>query len=635
MSRRSWLLLSLLAVGCTDYELHPGEDTNDGVDTDEVDTNVDTDAEVPDEECNGEDDDGDGQIDEGYDDVDGDGVADCVDADCDLDLPGPKSEVDSTCEGTATIPPADPWAKIIEWQWSAGGAMYATPSIGDLDGDGTPSVVVTHGTTLTALDGLTGLPEWQVTGANVDGQSGTALADVDNDGYGDVVVTHGSCYSAHQVSAYDSAGARLWGPVTIGTACETYPAVADLEGDGDVEIVVNEYVLDGATGAVLFTLPISGTDNWGAPAVTDMDGDGVQEILLENRVYSATGALIMTCGRGGVGSFPHPVNADADDAGEVLVAGNGQLTLCDDDGTQLWARPYSSYGSAIAVADFDNDGVQEYAFVHQNALNLIEPDNTNRWSTTISDFSGLAGATSWDVDLDGVPEVVYADEQDILVMDGATGTVVIREPSHGSVTLAETPAVADVDGDGHGELVYVSNSGWLGVTVIGSADGDWPYSRPVYNQYGYYSENIRDDLSVPPLPLAPWRADANLFRGQPSALFTAGEPNLRAAITGVCAASCDQGAHAEIAVQVWNSGYTAVPAGIGIEVWADISGSLTLVAALSTSGPLAAGGSEEIRVETTAEALGSELTVVIDGDGAVAECNDDDNVGTWDDLPCP
>jgi hypothetical protein len=624
-----WIVLAALLSACTEYKLNGNEDPPDPPeDSDEPDPEETGDPE-PVEDCNGEDDDGDGEIDEGFDDVDGDGSADCVDEDCDVDLAGPRNESDAACEGAEVTPPVDPWDETVLWTFYAG-AMYSTPSVGDLDGDGTPEVVVTYGTnSLAVLDGVTGAAEWTKT---ADAQSGTALADIDNDGDGDVVATLGSCFSAHEVVAYDGpTGAQLW-KKTIGTACETYPAIADLDSDGDVEIVVNEYVLDGATGSTIVTLA-AGANNWGAPAIADMDNDGDQEILLENKMFDHDGTTRMTCGTGGTGSFPQPVNVDADIEGEFLVAGYGRMTLCDDDGSTLWSRTYYNYGTAVAVADFDDDGVQDFAFAQANTLYLISGfTGANVWTATVSDYSGLSGTTSWDVDLDGVPEVVYGDEVDMLVFDGATGTVVIRQSAHGSVTLAETPAVADVDGNGTGEILGASNSGVTGLTVTAGADGDWPYSRPTYNQYTYFGANINDDLSVPLYQEAPWVAAPNIFRGQPSGVFSAGQPNLTPSITGVCAASCEEGGKVEIAFQVANTGYT--PADATVTIYGNPGGVQTAIATLPL-GSIAAASSVEDTVLTTAELLGTQLTIVVDEGGTLAECHEDDNSSTYDDLPCP
>jgi hypothetical protein len=622
-------LLAFL-FGCNEYKLNPNVDPNEEPDSD-ADTDPGLDTGVPAEECNGEDDDQDGEIDEGFLDVDADGIADCLDDACDVEMPAPRSEVDSTCEGgvEGSDPPVDPWDVGVEWSWTGTGVV-STPVVGDLDLDGIPEVVASDYAGTYVLDGTSGTVLWSIPGT--DGYSGVALGDVDGDGFGDIITTRGSYGTPHSIEAWDSTGTRLWATMG-GKGEETYPLIADLDADGDVEVVVNEYVFDGATGAVLFTLAISG-GQWGAPAAADMDGDGVMEILLENRIYDLTGKALMTCGVGGIGSFPHPVNVDADLEGEFLVAGYGQMTLCDDDGTQLWSRTYPSYGTAMACADFDGDGLMEFAFPTGNVLYLIDDDGSNLWTTPIADASGLAGTTSWDVNYDGAPEIVYADEQDILVIDGATGTIVARDPNHASWTAAETPAVADVDGDGAGELVYGSNGGgYNGVTVIGGTDGDWPYSKPVYNQYTYYGDNVEDDLSIPPTPEAPWIADANIFRGQPSAIYLEGTPNLRVAITDVCVASCDEGGYAAVWVQVWNDGAIAIDAGMAVHLYGTVGGSQQLIASSATTASIPSGGSEEMLFETTSEKLGTELYVVVDEPDLLAECDEDDNVGVWTDLP--
>lgn len=624
------LVLCLALAGCTEYDLNTGEDPNEGPDTDVV---ADTDVDVPDEACNGVDDDGDGEVDEGWLDVDGDGVADCLDDHCDVVTPDPRSELDASCQGgiDGGVPPADPWKVVIEWQWKGTGVV-STPVAGDLDLDGVPEVVVSDSGGTFVLDGETGLEKWRIPGT--DGYSGVALGDVDGDGFGDIITTRGPYGSPHTIEAWDAAGTRLWATVG-GKGEETYPLIADLDADGDVEVIVNEFVFDGATGAVLFKLAIA-AGQWGAPAAADMDGDGLMEVMLENRMYDHTGALVMQCGTAGLATFPHPVNVDADPEGEFLVAGNGMMTLCDDDGATLWTRPYSSYGAAIACADFDGDGRMEFAFPKNNVLNLIDDDGTNLWTTPIADASGLAGTTSWDVNYDGAPEIIYADETDILIIDGATGTIVGRDPNHASWTAAETPAVADVDGDGHGELIYGSNGGvYNGVTVIGGADGDWPYAKPVYNQYTYYGENVGDDLSIPISPDAPWLAPANIFRGQPSAVYLDGETNLHASITDACVASCDQGGYAAVWVQVWNDGGVAVAPGASVSLYGT-DGALLLIETRGTTTTILPGGSEEMLFETTSERVGTELYVVVDEILAIEECNEDDNVGTWSDLPaCP
>jgi hypothetical protein len=642
------LLSVLLGTGlclgsCTEYDINSEQKPADGerdetgdpvvIDSGEPDSG---DPPPPDEACNGVDDDGDGDIDEGFPDTDGDGIADCMDGDCEVALAAPRSELESACEGGPSLgtPPVDPWNTTIEWQFT-GGAVYSTPSVGDLDDDGMPEVVTTYGCPsyingcLAVLDGATGSVEWTMSG--IDATGGTALGDLNNDGPAEIVTY---LENADTVVALDLNGTELW-RFSLSTSLENYAIITDLEGDGDVEVIANQYVLDGPTGTLEATLQ-GVTSNWGAPAVADMDLDGVQEIMLENAVYSADGTLRWVCGGGGLGTFPHPVNADADPEGEMLVATRGQLSLCDDDGSLLWTQSHAGvYGAAMAIADFDNDGMQEYALAARNAVYLYEPDGSIRWSSPVSDGSGLAGTTSWDIDLDGVPEVIYGDEVDILVLDGATGAVVLRDSNHGSITLAETPAVADVDADGQGELIFGSNGGYSGLTVFGGTFGDWPYARPVYNQYSYSSVNIEDDLTVPTVHDPPWLSDANLFRGQPSSIFVSAKPDLSVEISDVCIASCEEGGQADVALQLWNAGPVDLDPGVVVELYGGDGVTEVLVDTVTTVDVLPAEGSLEFIVTAGHAELGTHLRVVVDPADAILECDELDQEDTEVIEGCP
>lgn len=588
--------------------------------------------------CNGEDDDGDGAVDEDFPDTDGDGMPDCADDLCSVGLPAPRQETDAECTGGEVLgdPPANPWNWTTEWTWKNGHG-YSTPTVGDLDGDGIPEVVFTYTTgsiypgELAVVDGSTGITKWTTTGNKIDSSGGVALGDIDGDGLGDIVTYYYS--GGRTVVAFDHTGHEMWTRSSTARE-ENYPVITDLEGDGDVEVIANELVLDGATGSIEVQLSWSGT-TWGGPAVADLDLDGVQEIMLEQGVFRADGSLWFTCGTfSGAGTFPQPVNVDEDPEGEVFITGYRGNSLCDDDGTLLWTTGTTNYGTPTAIADFDGDGLQEFAFAQSGKLTLLEGDGSTLWSTNVDDTSGLAGTTSWDINLDGVPEVVYADEEDIMVFDGATGTVVVREPGHNSVTLAETPAVADVDGDGQGELLYLSNGSDRTLTVVGGAEGDWPYSPPVYNQYTYYGVNINYDLSVPKDPDPPWIHPANIFRGQPSALYISPGQNLKVEVTGVCIANCS-GGYAEVAVQVWNDGGQSAPAGTDVEVWSNPgSGAPTLLTTLELPADLSAGDSWEIVIPTTAAWLGSYVRASADARLQLDECDELDNEHTYLDVPC-
>jgi hypothetical protein len=330
------------------------------------------------------------------------------------------------------------------------------------------------------------------------------------------------------------------------------------------------------------------------------------------------------------------VNADSDPEGEVLVSGWERLTLCDHQGMEIWARSYPAYtgGAVAAAADFDGDGAQEFAVAFDGELRVVDGDGHDLWSLPLTSEYLCAGPVSWDIDLDGAPEVIYGDGETLWIVDGARGLVRVVMEDYSSLTLTETPSVADVDGDGHGEILIGSNTGIhgstdLGLYVLGSEDGDWPWARPTYNQHAYWGGNVGDDLSIPTDTTPSWLSSENLLRGQAPAWYTSELPNLRAAVTGACVATCQPGGFAQVAVQVWNDGSVEAPAGTGVRLYGNPGGSPQPIEERTLEEALPPAHSLEWTVETSVDALGSELRVVVDVHGAVEECAEDDNEGAW------
>ena len=106
------------------------------------DTGVGRDTAAQEDHCDGLDDDGDGLVDEGYPDLDGDGHADCVDEDCELASLAAEPIFDVPACAATLLPAAAPWSVEIMWESesSYGGCARETV-IADLDGDGISDVV--------------------------------------------------------------------------------------------------------------------------------------------------------------------------------------------------------------------------------------------------------------------------------------------------------------------------------------------------------------------------------------------------------------------------------------------------------------------------------------------------------------
>ena len=93
------------------------------------------------------------------------------------------------------------------------------------------------------------------------------------------------------------------------------------------------------------------------------------------------------------------------------MVGAGWLGIYDPDGTELFkTNAGTGQPGPPCVADFDGDDVAEIAWASSSQFNMFELDGTLLWTQTITDASGLAGCSGYDVNGDGAYEVLFADE---------------------------------------------------------------------------------------------------------------------------------------------------------------------------------------------------------------------------------
>src|SRR5437763_15189399 len=85
--------------------------------------------------------------------------------------------------------------------------------------------------------------------------------------------------------------------------------------------------------------------------------------------------------------------------------------------------------------------------------------------------SGGTGSSVFDFNGDGKAEVVYRDECWLRVMNGPDGKTVFAQ-SITSGTALEMPVVADVDNDGHADLIVPSGP-WQGCPDEGTNGQKW------------------------------------------------------------------------------------------------------------------------------------------------------------------
>ncbi len=419
---------------------------------------------------------------------------------------------------------ADP---ILEWAWTSSSVqpnalnVMGTPSVIDLNKDGTPDVVFTSTAStggglveigyLRALNGNNGTEMFTVNDPayQVNTASSIATGDIDNDGFAEIIACDSS---GRRLIAFEHDGTFKWRSVFLETIYWGAPSIADLDNDGNPEIIVGRQVLNN-NGALVWTGSGGrGTQGSVGPLslVADIDLDGSPEVIAGNTAYDAAGNIewqvALPDGSSAVGNF------DADNLAEIVLVSNGRVWLLEHDGTTRWGPvfiPGGGAGGPPTVADYDNDGEPEIGVAGARRYAVFETDGSLKWAAVTQDVSSnRTGSSVFDFEDDGVAEVVYSDELTLWVYRGTDGAVVFSTPLS-SCTWHEYPLVADVDGDNRAELLAVANNNCgygphRGVYVYGDADDEWVLTRQIWNQHTYHITNVNPDGTIPMLERDNW-----------------------------------------------------------------------------------------------------------------------------------
>jgi hypothetical protein len=343
-------------------------------------------------------------------------------------------------------------------------------------------------------------------------------------------------------------------------------------------------------------------------------------------------------------------NFDADPAGEIVVSGQGKVSLLDDDCSLVWSVdvPGGGHGGPPNIADFDGDGQLEIGLPGEWAYSVLRSDGSVKWSSPIQDqSSGRTGSTTFDFENDGKLEVVFADELKLRIYDAATGAVRWEVPNS-SATTHENPVVADVDGDHAAELVVVSNDhaypGGHGVRVFHDRNEAWAGTRRIWNQHAYAVTNVHDDGSIPAHPAAGWlNPKLNTFHANVANDFGEGTSPYAAAdlVVSELSATCDGEGTLVLGARVRNQGEAAVAAGVKVSFFSmDPASGGTLLGVATVPDTLPPGASAPVALFVASPFSGTAtLLATVDDDGTGSgrdtECVEDNNTTSATvDLTC-
>ena len=362
-------------------------------------------------------------------------------------------------------------------------------------------------------------------------------------------------------AVWAKSGEHIWTSSSASILPVSSPAAADIDGDGNIEIITGRYggglIVFSHDGSIKWESSYRVDVRWGGPTIADLDGDAVPEIIVGNTVFDNVGQVLWrgagAAGGNGVGPLSFAADIDNDGFQEVIAGGtvyrhdgqimfnrgdgfaavgdfdengtpelavvhSGRVSLYRNDGSVVWTGkdiPGGGVGGPPTVADMTGDGIPEIGVAGANAYVVFDANGDIVWQSATRDrSSNKTGSSVFDFNGDGRAEVVYADEYFFRVYDGPTGEIVY-EVENTSGTTHELPVVADVDNDGHAEVVVIANNysrgAFAGIRVFEDASDSWAPTRSIWNQHAYNINNINDDMSVPARPVASWLTH-NSFR---------------------------------------------------------------------------------------------------------------------------
>ena len=435
----------------------------------------------------------------------------------------------------ASIVSAQPWLKVDSLFNPSGVSVqnFSSPFFGDLDADGEWDLLLGNGSS-TRVDYFRNLgvgvpPHFQrdtsiLASIYAGGTAGTnsdypVMVDMDGDGDLDLVIGgfNGLLYYnnvgdtlAPQWQRIDSLFAAI--NVEIGT--DAKPALADLDGDGDPDLLVGigESLFGGPPAGVTFGyrnvgspsapsfirdstlvlgIPDIGLNSY--PTLADIDGDGDFNLLLgrdlQTLVYfrntGSTAAPIWTSNATtfnvveATTYWKQPTLCDLDHDGDLdLTYGTSDGTLFHYENLGSSTTPsfqfQSSYfeilrisgnGARASLADFDNDG--DFDMMSGDWLGRIQYFRND--GTQFSPRFTKATSTFTSIDVGSYSTPVFVDidgDNDQDIVSGALDGMVYCFINNGSgftqntiifagidVGFLSAPGLADLDGDGDLDLL--------------------------------------------------------------------------------------------------------------------------------------------------------------------------------------
>ncbi len=361
-------------------------------------------------------------------------------------------------------------------------------SLGDIDGDGKLDMAVANygantvsvfRNTTTTVGSITFATKLDLTGLS--NPLDVMIGDIDGDGRADItaVSNGGNNIKTFLNTTFAPGSLAFNAGTTFGTGSSPYGgAIGDMDGDGKLDIIVNNY---NASVSVLRNTSTVGTANFATKAdftaagivsvvLGDVDGDGKLDIALSfgnlnvlKNTSSGTGNInFATVSSYTASSGYSPAFGDLDGDGKIDAANSGIAAFRNNStvGSLAYATSVAlttnngPYG--VAIGDLDGDGKPDIVAANNSGTNFIAVRNNPQAAPpTITSFTPTSGLVGTSVTITGTGFNTTASNN--IVFFGAAKATVTGTPTSTSITVT-VPQGANYD------VISLLNTG----TVLGA-----------------------------------------------------------------------------------------------------------------------------------------------------------------------